>query len=60
MYDRKRFFTVTGDILDHVPCAVMERQPELLDLYHELIRFPSAAVKHSPLPAEVRTSSSRL
>ena len=40
MYDRKRFFTVTGDILDQVPIEVIERQPELLELYSELLGSP--------------------
>ena len=52
MYDSKRFFTVTGDILDSAPCSVMERQPELLELYQELLASPTASAKHSHLPAE--------
>lgn len=41
IYDNKRFFTVTGNVVEGAPSAVIERHAELLQLYDELFRSPS-------------------
>jgi putative DNA primase/helicase len=53
MYDSKRFFTVTGNILDGVPPSVMDRNAQLLELYHELLVPPSAKIEKPPNPVAI-------
>jgi putative DNA primase/helicase len=46
MYDRGRYFTVTGHVLDGCPSALADNSEALAALHHELIAAPSEAELH--------------
>ncbi len=53
IYDSKRFFTVTGNVVEGAPSAVIERHAELLQLYDELFRSPSAKIQPAAKTDEI-------
>jgi hypothetical protein len=59
VYDRDRFFTVTGDRLPIAPAAVQPRQAELERLLDQLLPLPAAGgVKPAPRKKAAKSAAS--